>query len=67
MGTVRTIKSDDGKPYISLEDLIKEVDEAKKYSDANKTDEEPNFFEIVQKTLRHMEEEYYSKYIFNKK
>ena len=32
MGVVRTIKGDDGKPYISLEDLIGEVEEARNFS-----------------------------------
>lgn len=72
MGVVRTLKGEDGRPYISLEDLIKEVEDAKKYNefdnDLNNLDspETPNFIDIVLKTLRSMEEEYYDKYLFKK-
>jgi hypothetical protein len=72
MGTVRTLKGEDGRPYISLEDLIKEVEEAKKYNDTNNITnndipETSNFINIVLKTLRNMEVEYYDKYLFKKK
>ena len=69
MGIVRTVKGEDGRPYISLEDLIKEVEDAKKYDDLNKDSdiERPNFIEVVLKTLKHMEEEYYEKYLFKTK
>jgi len=33
MGVVRTIKSEDGKPYVSLEDLIGEIESVKKSFD----------------------------------
>ena len=29
MGIVKTLKGDDGRPYVSLEDLIKEIEEKK--------------------------------------
>lgn len=72
MGTVKTLKGEDGRPYISLEDLIKEVEEAKKYNDSNNITnndipETSNFINIVLKTLRNMEVEYYEKYLFKKK
>ena len=73
MGTVRTLKGEDGRPYISLEDLIKEVEEAKKYNESNNEFSNPdipenqNFIDIVLKTLRNMEVEYYNKYLFKKK
>lgn len=69
MGIVRTVKGEDGRPYISLEDLIKEVEDAKKYDESNKDSdiERPNFMDVVLKTLKHMEEEYYEKYLFKKK
>lgn len=69
MGTVRTVRGEDGRPYISLEDLIKEVEEAKKYDKLNSeiNSEKPDFIDIVLKTLKHMEEEYYEKYLFKKK
>lgn len=70
MGVVRTIKGEDGRPYISLEDLIKEIEEVKKSNDMeeiNIMDERPNFIDIVLKTLNQMEAEYYDKFLFRKK
>lgn len=70
MGTVRTLKGEDGRPYISLEDLIKEVEEARKYNESNNivnVSEGTNFIDVVLKTLRNMEVEYYDKYLFKKK
>lgn len=65
MGVVKTIRGEDGKPYISLEDLITEVKEAKKSTmmEVNR----PTFIDVVLKTLNQMEEEYYDKYLFKKK
>jgi hypothetical protein len=70
MGVVRTIKGEDGRPYISLEDLIKEIEDVKKSNDLeeiNIMDERPNFIDIVLKTLHQMESEYYEKFLFRKK
>jgi hypothetical protein len=68
MGIVRTIRGEDGRPYISLEDLIKEVEEARKYEDSSiDATENSNFIDIVLKTLKSMEIEYYDKYLFRKK
>lgn len=69
MGIVRTIKGEDSKPYISLEDLISEVRDAKKYNDVNdgNMSNSPNFIDVVLKTLQQMEIEYYDKYLFKKK
>ena len=68
MGVVRTIKGEDGRPYISLEDLIKEIESVKK---SNEDDEmiidSNNFVDIVLKTLHQMESEYYDKFLFRKK
>lgn len=69
MGVVRTIKGEDGRPYISLEDLIKEIEDVKKnneYED-NIIDDRPNFVDVVLKTLHQMEAEYYDKFLFRKK
>ena len=30
MGVIRTVKGEDGKPYVCLEDLIKEIEDVKK-------------------------------------
>jgi hypothetical protein len=70
MGVVRTIRGEDGKPYISLEDLIKEIKEVKKTNDDEEIsvlDDRPNFIDIVLKTLNQMEAEYYDKFLFRKK
>ena len=70
MGIVRTIKGEDGKPYISLEDLINEIKEVKKMNmEENKypVDDKPNFIDVVLKTLNQMEEEYYDKFLFKKR
>lgn len=68
MGVVRTIKGEDGRPYISLEDLIKEIESVKK---SNEEDEMiidgNNFVDVVLKTLHQMESEYYDKFLFRKK
>lgn len=69
MGVVRTLKGDDGKPYVSLEDLIKEVKDVKKTTEERYDmilDDRPNFIDIVLKTLNQMEIEYYDKYLFKK-
>lgn len=70
MGVVRTIKGDDDKPYVLLEDLIKEITDVKKTME-NKyeitIDDRPNFIDVVLRTLKQMETEYYDKYLFNKK
>lgn len=69
MGVVKTVKGEDDKPYISLEDLIKEIESVKKSvtEEYNIIDSKPNFIDIVLKTLNQMEVEYYEKYIFHKK
>lgn len=67
MGAIRTIKGDaDNKPYISLEDLINEVESLKSFSDTyneHKTNK-LNFVGVVLSTLHHMEEEYYENFLF---
>lgn len=69
MGVVKTIKGEDGRPYISLEDFIKEIENVKKFADENKYSlvDGDNFMNIVLKTLQSMETEYYEKYLFKKK
>ena len=68
MGVVRTIKGDDGKPYISLEDLIVEVEEAKNFSiEYNKEGKRKiDFVEIILSTLHNMEKDYYERYLFRR-
>jgi len=70
MGVVRTIKGEDGRPYISLEDLIREIEAVKKNNDEEDQhiiDDRPNFFDVVLTTLSQMEKEYYDKFLFRKK
>ena len=69
MGVVRTIRGEDGRPYICLEDFIKEVEEAKKYrgEKSNTVFQGDNFVDIMLKTLNRMEEEYYEVFLFKKK
>lgn len=69
MGVVRTLKGDDGKPYVSLEDLINEIKDVKKMAEEQYDiiiDDRPNFIDVVLKTLNQMEIEYYDKYLFKK-
>ena len=70
MGVVRTIRGEDGRPYISLEDLIKEIKEVKRINMEEiqdvTLDDKPNFIDVVLKTLNQMEEEYYSRFLFKK-
>jgi len=68
MGVVRTIKGDDGKPYISLEDLIVEIEEAKNFSiEYNKEGKRQlNFVEIILSTLYNMEKDYYERFLFRR-
>ena len=68
MGVVRTIKGDDGKPYISLEDLINEVEEARNFSfEYKKEGKKLDFSDIILSTLHNMEINYYERYIFRRK
>ena len=67
MGIVKTLKGDDGRPYVSLEDLIKEIEDVKKLNEKHSTDDRPTFIDIVLKTLNQMQLEYYDRYIFKKK
>jgi len=67
MGLVRTVRGEDGRPYISLEDLIKEIENVKKSSSEFDTPfDRPNFIDVVIKTLNQIEEEYYDKFLFRK-
>lgn len=69
MGVVRTVKGEDGKPYVSLEDLIIEMEDVKKASLDKEyiEDGRPNFIDLVLTTLTQMEEEYYDKFLFKKR
>jgi hypothetical protein len=67
MGIIRTIKGEDGRPYISLEDLIKEIEGVKKSSQDGDIVDRPNFIDVVLSTLYDMETQYYERYLFNKR
>jgi hypothetical protein len=60
MGAIKVIKSDDGKPYISLEDLTNELVAFKNtmYMD---DDNPPELLDLILHTLNAMEQEYYTK------
>lgn len=62
MGLVKTLKGDDGKPYISLEDMIKELEELRNFKDDDVFDKK--LVETILKTLTDMETQYYEKYLF---
>ena len=68
MGVIRTVKGEDGKPYVCLEDLIKEIEDVKKSNVEYDTPfDRPNFIDVVIKTLIQIEEDYYVNFIFRKK
>ena len=60
MGAIKVLKSDDGKPYISLEDLTNELETFKNtmYMDDDKP---PELLDAILLTLNSMEQEYYTK------
>jgi hypothetical protein len=62
MGLVKTLKGDDGKPYISLEDMIKELEELKNFRDDDVFDKK--LVETILKTLTDMETQYYEKVLY---
>ena len=68
MGAIKVIRSDDGKPYISLEDLIGELEEVKKNNINEEEDMEDknNFLNVVLRILHGMEKEYYMKFLIKK-
>ena len=67
MGIVRTVKGEDGKPYVCLEDLIKEIEDVKKSNiEFDSPFDKPNFIDVVIKTLNQIEEDYYVKFVFRK-
>jgi hypothetical protein len=63
MGLVKTLTGDDGKPYISLEDMINEL-----YSLKNIENDifDKKLVETILKTLTDMETQYYEKFLFRK-
>jgi len=64
MGIVKTIKNKDGKPFVSLEDLIKEIELIKNNYKDEPESEDINFLDVVIKTFHQMEEEFYSKVFY---
>lgn len=62
MGLVKTLKGDDGKPYISLEDMIKELEKLKNFRDDDVFDKK--LVETILKTLTDMETQYYEKVLY---
>lgn len=66
MGVVRTNRGEDGRPYVNIEDLIKEVELVKNndYVRENCGSIQNNFIDLVLTSLKKIEEEYYIKCIF---
>jgi len=60
MGAIRVIKSDDGKPYISLEDFLNELENLKDSPDYVENGI-PEFLDTILNILHEMEQEYYTK------
>ena len=69
MGAIKVIRSDGGKPYICLEDLIGELETVKRNIEEEGDDEinRTDFLNVVLRTLHSMEEEYYTKVLIKKK
>jgi len=57
MGVVRTLRGEDGKPYISIEDMILELQSLKKMNS------NVGFIDTILKTLIDMEKQYYEKFL----
>jgi len=66
MGFIRTIKGEDNKPFISLEDLISEIEYTKNFNNEYKKEfsQNINYIDIFLSTLYKMEEDYYGDFIF---
>lgn len=60
MGVVRTLRGEDGKPYISIEDMIGELQSLKKI---NNSILDNGFIDSILKTLKDMENQYYEKFL----
>jgi hypothetical protein len=60
MGVVRTLRGEDGKPYISIEDMIGELNSLKKI---NNSILDNGFIDTILKTLIDMENQYYEKFL----
>lgn len=61
MPIIKVIKGEDGKPYVSLEDIASEMKDMKKSLPENL-----NNFDTILKILNDVEIEYYNKFIFKK-
>jgi len=68
MAKVKTVRGDDGKPYISLEDFIDEIKTVKIELEERDVDNvmDDAFIIKLLKTLTNMEIEYYEKFLFRK-
>ena len=64
MGSIRTTVNE-GRPYISLEDLIHEIETVKTRFDEDPYDdsERVDFIDVLLKTIHEMENEFYTKTI----
>lgn len=69
MGIIKAMRGDDGRPYISLEDIIREIDIAKNYYKNNKDliDKNTDFLDNITDILKNLEVEYYKGFLLNKK
>jgi len=60
MGAIKVIKINDGKPYISLEDFIKELETLRIFPSLV-GDNAPEFLDAILNYLNELEQEYYTK------
>lgn len=67
MGAIKTIRGEDGRPYVLLESIIKEISDLKKTTYDSELIDNNKLLDAILETLNNMEEQYYNNYIFKKK
>jgi hypothetical protein len=67
MGAIKTIRGEDGRPYVLLESIIKEISDLKKTTYDSELIDNNKLLDAILETLNDMEEQYYNNYIFKKR
>lgn len=67
MGVIKTIRGEDGRPYVLLESIIKEISDLKKTTYDSELIDNNKLLDAILETLNNMEEQYYNNYIFKKR
>lgn len=67
MGAIKAIRGEDGRPYILLDGIIKELYDMKKTIYGSELIDNNQLLDSIIDTLNNMEEQYYNKYIFKKR